>query len=214
PACRRRGGGTGLQGGGMIFRSMVVRATVALALLVAFYVMVLTIGLVMLAIPVLVTMWSNRVIVKLYVACWALGGVLLWSLVPRRVPFEAPGPLLDETSEPRLFAFVREVAARMGQPMPREVYAIPDVNAFVAHRGGFLGRGGTRFMGLGLGLMAVDNVSQFKATLAHEFGHFAGGDTSLAALTMATRSAMIRTMNNLRGGWMQRLFAWPFQLYL
>lgn len=198
----------------MIFRSMMARAALALAFLIGYYALILSVGLLLFAVPVLITMATNTVVVKLYALCWILAGALLWTLVPRRVKFEAPGPLLDEASEPRLFAFVREVAQRMGQPMPKEIYAVPHVNAFVAQRGGFLGQGGTRFMGIGLGLMAVDNVSQFKATIAHEFGHFAGGDTKLLGLTMATRSAMIRAVGSVSSGALQKLFEIPLKAYL
>jgi Zn-dependent protease with chaperone function len=63
--------------------------------------------------------------------------------------------------------------------MPAEVYLIPEVNAWVGQRGGFMGIGSRRIMGLGLPLLETLNVSQLEAVLVHEFGHYYRGDTRL-----------------------------------
>ncbi len=155
--------------------------------------------------------------IKLALICVVSGATILWALVPRRAKWEPPGPLLTEAEQPRLFALIRDVAQRMRSPMPAEVYLIPDVNAFVTQRGGLLGFGGRRVMGIGLGLLAVDNVSQVRATLAHEFGHFAGGETKLSGLIYATRTAMIRTVESLHASGstvMHKPFEWMFTLYM
>jgi len=55
--------------------------------------------------------------------------------------------------------------------MPKEVYLIADVNASVAQRGGILGVGSRRVVGLGLPLTRILSVAQLRAVLAHEFGH-------------------------------------------
>jgi heat shock protein HtpX len=123
----------------------------------------------------------------------AIAGGLLWSLVPRADKFTAPGPLLDRAQHPRLFAELDAIAASLNEPMPSEVYLIGEVNAWVADRGGVLGFGSRRVMGLGLPLLSVLTVSQFRATLAHEFAHYYGGDTSLGPWVYKTKMAMIRT---------------------
>ena len=81
--------------------------------------------------------------------------------------------------------------------MPAEVYLIPDVNAFVAERGGAMGLGRRRIMALGLPLMQALTVSQFRAVVAHEFGHYYSGDTSLGPWVYRTRQAMYRTLVSL-----------------
>ena len=63
-------------------------------------------------------------------------GVMLWSLVPKRVKFAAPGLLLDSASQPRLFSEINAIAAALNESMPSEVYMIGEVNALVAERGG------------------------------------------------------------------------------
>jgi heat shock protein HtpX len=81
--------------------------------------------------------------------------------------------------------------------MPKEVYLIAEVNAWVAQRGGILGVGSRRVVGLGLPLMRILSVAQLRAVLAHEFGHYYGGDTRLGPLVYSMRSAIGRTFYNL-----------------
>jgi len=122
---------------------------------------------------------------------------MLWSMVPRRDKFVAPGLPLDRTDHPRLFSELDTIAATLREPLPREVYLIGDANAWVADRGGIMGFGSRRVMGLGLPLLAALNVSQFRAILAHEFAHYYGGDTKLAPWLHRTQMAMIRTFQNM-----------------
>ncbi len=122
---------------------------------------------------------------------------LLWSVVPRRQKFSAPGPRLEASLHPRVFAEVERLATALSEPVPREVYLIPDMNAAVTERGGVMGVGSVRVMLLGLPLLQVLTVSQFRAVLAHEFGHYYGGDTRLGPWVYKTRVAMVRTLRGL-----------------
>jgi heat shock protein HtpX len=200
-------------------RSYTLRAILAIALLVGFYAVAITLALALFGLPIAMIV-SGRLVglaIKLAFVGFIAGGTILWALVPRRAKWEPPGPLLTEAEQPRLFAIIRDVASRMSSPMPSEVYLIPDVNAFVTQRGGMLGFGGRRVMGIGLGLLAVDNVSQLRATLAHEFGHFEGGETKLSGLTYATRAAMVRALQNLQESGstvLHKPFEWMLLLYM
>jgi Zn-dependent protease with chaperone function len=120
-----------------------------------------------------------------------------WSLIPRRDKFEPPGPLLQRASHPRLFAELEHIAASLNEPLPREVYLIGQVNAFVADRGGILGFGSRRIMAIGLPLLSVLTISEFRGVLAHEFAHYYSGDTKLGPFVYKTQSAMIRTFQNI-----------------
>ncbi|MFO0724063.1 MAG: M48 family metalloprotease [Myxococcota bacterium] len=198
----------------MVFRSLTLRALLALGLLVGFYTFGLALGLGLLGGAYAIVVIGHRIPLKL-VALMVIGGcTVLWSLIPRGSKFEPPGPEITKRDQPRLFALIEEIASKMQQVMPTRVYLMPDVNAFVTQRGGFLGIGGHRVMGMGLGLLAADNVSQLRATIAHEFGHFAGGDTKLGGLIYATRSAMLRTMANLQGSWLRAPFEWFWAAYM
>jgi heat shock protein HtpX len=130
--------------------------------------------------------------------CFLAAGVLVWSALPRIDKFEPPGPELKESQQPELFALIREVATATRQRMPVHVYAVLEVNAFVTERGGIMGIGSRRVMGIGLGLLNAFNVDEVRAVIAHEMGHFDGGDTRLGPWVYKTRAAMGRAVVNLQ----------------
>jgi heat shock protein HtpX len=136
-------------------------------------------------------------------------------VLPRWDRFRAPGPLLTREKHPRLFKALELVARATKQAMPAEVYLVPDVNAWVTQRGGVMGFGSRRVMGLGLPLMRILTCSQFSAVLAHEFGHYHGGDTKIGPWIYKTRGAIGRTLNSLgTRAWLQAPFRWYAKLFL
>lgn len=108
---------------------------------------------------------------KLLVLCLVGAGIILWSILPRFDKFEPPGPQLTAQDQPELFEVVSSLSQATGEAMPKEVYLIAEVNASVAQRGGILGVGSRRVVGLGLPLTRILSVAQLRAVLAHEFGH-------------------------------------------
>lgn len=195
--------------------SLFVRALLALVLLVGFYVLAIGIAVALALAPLIEIALINRVHIQLALLCIVGAVLILWSLLPRIDRFEAPGPRLLPDAHPRLFEVIAEVAAQTGQAMPAEVYLVPDVNAWVAQRGGVLGIGSRRVMGLGLPLLQALSVPQVRAVLAHEFGHFDGGDTRLGPLIYRTRAAIGRTLESLAstGSGFLALVQMPFELY-
>jgi len=174
------------------------RVTVALLLTIGFYGLALGIAGGLLSIAWL--FWVNGHHVNRVTAFSVIGAVvILWSIVPRPERFQPPGPALEAASNPRLFKELNDVASRVGEPMPHEVYLVPDVNAGVRQRGGFMGARGRRVMLLGLPLLQVLTISEMRAVIAHEFGHYHGGDTRLAPWIYKTREAIIRTVRQLSG---------------
>lgn len=194
--------------------SLAGRALMALVLMVGFYVLALAMAGVLLFIAYATVAHSNRIPIKLVVGCVACAGVILWSILPRIDRFTAPGPRLAPERHPKLFAQLNDVADRVGQRMPAEVYLVPDVNAWVTQRGGIMGIGGRRVMGLGLPLMQVLSVSELRAVLAHEFGHYHGGDTMLGPWVYKTRSAIVRTVQSLGQSFLQKPFLWYGNMFL
>jgi len=61
-----------------------------------------------------------------------------------------------------------------------------------------------------LPLLQTLTVSQFRAVLAHEFGHYYGGDTKLGPWVYKTRGALARTIINLSlfSSILRRPFLW------
>jgi Zn-dependent protease with chaperone function len=131
-----------------------------------------------------------------------LGGVIVaasivWSLLPRRMKFQPPGVLLDRATNARLFAEVDAVSNALNEPAPSEIYLMAAANAYVAEVGGVLAFGKRRIMALGLPLVSVLSVSEFRALLAHESAHFYSGDTSLAPWVYRARLGLLRTIQNM-----------------
>ncbi len=77
--------------------------------------------------------------------------------------------------EPELFAFITRVADEVGAPRPHRVFLTPDVNASVFYDLSLrsLVFPSKKNLNIGLGLVNVLTLDEFKAVLAHEFGHFA-----------------------------------------
>lgn len=108
---------------------------------------------------------------------------------------EVEGVRLEPGEEPQLEAFVADLAARAGTKPPDEISLVADVNAMVTEVGPLLGLlPGTRRMAIGISLFDALDVSEMRAVLGHELGHFAGKHnrlTVLAAKVEATLAVVI-----------------------
>jgi Zn-dependent protease with chaperone function len=199
--------------------SLAGRAALAVLLMIGFYLLALAVISALFFIPFGEVVYLHHVTPKLDLICLIAGVAILWSVLPRMDKFVAPGPRLTRETDPRLFAEIETVAKSVDQAMPAEVYLIPDVNAWVSQRGGIMGFGSRRVMGLGLPLMRALSRSQFRAVLAHEFGHYYGGDTRLGPWIYKTRAAIMRTVISLsgrqgKGSLLQKPFLWYGKMYL
>jgi Zn-dependent protease with chaperone function len=99
---------------------------------------------------------------------------------------------LQEKDHPDLFAFIRRVYQDTGSPRPRRVYASPDVNAALVYDTSLLNLfiPPRKDLLIGLGLVNVVNLSEFKAVLAHEFGHFAQKSVGLGSYLYVANRVM------------------------
>ena len=195
--------------------SLLFRAVLAVVLTVAFYLLSLAVALLLFAFAWFM-LSEGRLQVQALLFCLVGGTLILVAIFPRPDRFAAPGPRLLEEDHPRLFAELRRIAASVEQGMPEEVYLVPDLNAGVLQRGGTLGWGGRRVMVLGLPLLAVLTVSEFRAVLAHEFGHYHGGETRIGPWIYRTQEAIGRTVRSLSeaGTWLRFLFIWYGNAFL
>jgi Zn-dependent protease with chaperone function len=100
----------------------------------------------------------------------------------RRVERSTYTPL-HENDHPTLFAFIRQVYQDTGSPRPRRVYVSPDVNAALVYDTSLLNLfvPPRKDLLIGLGLVNAVTLSEFKAVLAHEFGHFAQRSVGLGS---------------------------------
>jgi heat shock protein HtpX len=180
-------------------RSLAGRALAMLALFVGFYVLAIVVAGLLIAAPAIELALVGRL--HTYLLVLSLVGLgILWSLVPRRrEKWVDPGPRFTAETQPELTALVRRVADQVGQSMPAELYLLDDINAFVTTRGGVMGIGGHRVLAIGVPLLMILDEDELMSVLAHEFGHFHGGDTRLGPLIYRTRGTMQRTLNAASG---------------
>lgn len=82
---------------------------------------------------------------------------------------------LSKSDYPELFLFIDTICKETGAPKPKSIYVDPDVNAYVAYTNVWLSLflPTKKDLTIGLGLVSALNLSEFKAVMAHEFGHFA-----------------------------------------
>jgi Zn-dependent protease with chaperone function len=76
--------------------------------------------------------------------------------------------------QPDLFAFIHRLCGELSAPRPAQVFVSPEVNACVFSDTSLLNLliPPRKNLLIGLGLVNTVNVTEFKAVLAHEFGHF------------------------------------------
>ena len=148
------------------------------------------------------------------------GVLILISMVPAPLSLKTEGARIQPWEHPRLFASVKKLAVVAGRKMPHEIRVVPELNAFIALRGGFLGIGCQKVLGIGLPLLHILTVSQFEAVIAHEFGHYQGRHGRMHPLLHIADRSVALTVDMLSFG-LRRDSKWlilhilrlPFVLY-
>ena len=191
--------------------SIRLRALLAVVLLVGFYALALGMATGLLWLPYEQWASDGRLNPKLALGAAACAFLILKGIWPRGDRFEEPGPRVTAAEHPKLFAMIGDVASATSQEPPAEVYLVNEVNAWVAQRGGTMGFGGRRAMGIGLPLLELLSEEELRAVLAHEFGHYVGGDTRLGPWIYHTRAAIGRTLQEV--GAHSPVLAKPFEWY-
>ncbi|WP_176884870.1 M48 family metallopeptidase [Dyadobacter soli] len=81
---------------------------------------------------------------------------------------------ISEKDQPELFAMLHEIVKESQTDFPKKVYLSPEVNAAVFYDSGFWSMflPIRKNLQIGMGLVNSLTVSEFKAVIAHEFGHF------------------------------------------
>jgi Zn-dependent protease with chaperone function/Tfp pilus assembly protein PilF len=129
------------------------------------------------------------------------------------------GRTLEEREAPALFTALREVAQVARAKMVNRVQLDPDANVGVREDGGTLRvlfGGGERVLHLGYAALRNLTVTELKAILAHEYGHFSHGETRLNPVIgriIGSSLSIIQRMNTL--GWSAAVnpVYWYLRLY-
>ena len=94
--------------------------------------------------------------------------------------------------QPRLFEFVKQLSEDTQAPFPRKIFLVPDVNAAVFYHSSFWSMflPVRKNLEIGLGLVNSLSVGEFKAVLAHEFGHFSQRSMKLGSYVYTVNRAL------------------------
>jgi Zn-dependent protease with chaperone function len=114
---------------------------------------------------------------------------------------------ITEDEHPLLFAFIEHLCDELDAPLPNKVFVSEDVNACVMPRTSLVNLfvEPRKDLLIGLGLVNCVNLSEFKAVLAHEFGHF-----SQSAMASSYTYVAHRIIADLVEGedWFDRMVNW------
>jgi Zn-dependent protease with chaperone function len=81
---------------------------------------------------------------------------------------------ITQSEAPSLFKLIEEISNSVGEKMPKHVYLSPEVNACVFYNKPFISLffQSRKNLEVGVGLLFGLNRQEFKAVIAHEYGHF------------------------------------------
>jgi Zn-dependent protease with chaperone function len=98
-----------------------------------------------------------------------------------------------EEDHPRLFDFITRLCDETGAPFPNRVFVNFEVNASASYNASILNLfwPSKKNLTLGLGLVNVINLTEFKAVLAHEFGHFSQNSMRMGHYVYMARKIML-----------------------
>jgi Zn-dependent protease with chaperone function len=127
-----------------------------------------------------------------------------------------PGPRLNREDAPRLWQVMKEVAERVATRPVDSIFITPTPEIAVTERGGMLARlagRGERILILGLGTLQGMTQAEFKAIIAHEYGHFSNRDTAGGRLALRVQATIFMMAQGLVA---QRQNTWfnPVWLFL
>jgi Zn-dependent protease with chaperone function len=185
--------------------SIVGLSSAAMALVVVSFLLAVVIALACLGLPILLFGYLpiggqfNFLLYRLLFSAFGLvaGGTIFWSLIPSNDKHDVNGIRIDLGKENRLAREIEAIAETLHEPMPSEVYLIGEANAFVCEEDEAKGFGRRRILALGLPLLQMLTIAQFRAILAHEFAHYYAGDTRLGPWVYGARESMSRLYRNL-----------------
>lgn len=110
---------------------------------------------------------------------------------------------------PELFEYIKNIAAETNTPFPKKIYLSHDVNASVFYDSSFLSMffPVRKNLLIGLGFVNSVNLSEFKAVIAHEFGHFSQDSMRLGSYVFNTNK-IIYNMLYENDGYAKALDSW------
>lgn len=165
------------------FKQQVVKVAASIAWFMVVYVLLLVLagllaaGTLWLGLAIIVGM-ASLLGLLLGGGIMLLGVLIVWFLIKfifkvQRHNTDNLQPI-TEKEYPALFDFLRKLTTETGTAFPKKVFLSSEVNAYVFYNSSFWSMffPVRKNLVIGLGLVNAINVSEFKAVMAHEFGHF------------------------------------------
>lgn len=179
--------------------SALLRALISFVLLLGFYAVLVSIAVALLVAPIGLFIATHTFNIRLLFVvpfCWIPALLLLQSAVATRKPEFIPPPRrLTPADAPALFAMVEELATRAKTAPPVDVYLDFRPNLAVLETGSLLRT--RRTLIIGAPLLFILTTDELRAGIAHELGHFVGGDTRLNAFSSHAHGLFASVLNTV-----------------
>jgi len=110
-----------------------------------------------------------------------------------KVDSSDPGRKLETDEAPELLSLTNEVAAKIGTRPIDEIRITPSTDLAVYENGSWKDKmqdKAKRILILGIGILKDFNLGDFRAVLAHEYGHFSNRDTAGGKIALRVRTDM------------------------
>ncbi|MCV6628282.1 MAG: M48 family metalloprotease [Flavobacteriaceae bacterium] len=116
---------------------------------------------------------------------------------------------LPQEVYPQLWAFIHRICQETAAPKPRKIFADPEINAYVNYSNNWLSLflPIRKDLTIGLGLVSGLQLSEFKAVISHEFGHFSQASMKITSYIHGANT-IIHHMIYTRDRWDQILRKW------
>ncbi|HMF72705.1 MAG TPA: M48 family metalloprotease [Flavitalea sp.] len=114
-----------------------------------------------------------------------------------------------EEQQPELFQFIRKLSQDTQTSFPKKIYLSPEVNACVFYNSNFWSMffPVRKNLQIGLGLVNVLTISELKAVIAHEFGHFSQKSMKLGSFVYNVNKVIYNMLYH-NNGYGNTLNAW------
>jgi Zn-dependent protease with chaperone function len=183
------------------FKKRVLAVVFSILLFFGLYLLLLGLAIVLALFCVAAGVWIiasifNFISIMLGIGLIGLGIMVLWFLI--KFVFKSNrrdvSNMLEvgEKDQPALFDFLKKLTAESGSPFPQKVFISPDVNASVFYNNSFWSMfiPVPKNLTIGLGLVNTLNMAEFKAVMAHEFGHFSQRSMKLGSYVYQVNQVM------------------------
>jgi len=112
------------------------------------------------------------------------------------------GITIEENEQRKIWDLTREIATEIKTKPIDKIIITPDPGIGVYLEGNLFSKifgGGKRVLEIGLPSVYDLTVDEFKAILAHEYGHFSNRDTSWSSYTYSMGNSLINTLRSMPG---------------